>query len=484
MPTGTVTVAALQTAQTFTAAQTISIDDVSAFTIQRNTLSFGQDISGTLYRFGRAAPNITEVAFYLNTATKIISYGATSTTFSQPTTFTGGFATQTIAGAVAWSSAGAFTGTRASVPAGRYLSTGYQAAGVGEVIAWGPDTSTNGSLSIFSTRSNGSSTFSWMDLTPTAATINVPVTLASGGTLSAGKQISIPDWGGAAQATAVGLVGQKTGINSSSSGNINIISNGWSDGSAYRAGTNNTFTCVLYMEGGTASLSSTALNLYSTQTSAGVSANDNIGATLKSLFSVTHAGAVTLGPASGLTASHLIQSSATGSTGYALSVVNNVASGSASAGLKVQAGANNSATDIVLALINNDAATSPLVVYGNGSVFVRTTNWGTGGTAIGVSSSLLTTSPSSRRYKENEKPLTVDSSKIYDIEVKEFDYIQAKGGAHDFGPIAEDVEEVLPEIVWKEEGQIESIRESKMVWLLLEEMKKLNARIAVLEQSK
>jgi len=117
----------------------------------------------------------------------------------------------------------------------------------------------------------------------------------------------------------------------------------------------------------------------------------------------------------------------------------------------------------------------------NGKIDVSTSSWGTGGTAVGVSGEVLTTSPSARKYKENESSLTIDSSKIYDIEVKEFDYIASKGGAHDFGPIADDVNEVVPEIVWKEDGKPESIRESKMVWLLLEEMKKLKAEIEALK---
>jgi hypothetical protein len=132
----------------------------------------------------------------------------------------------------------------------------------------------------------------------TAATINVPLTLASGGTLSAGKQISIPDWGGAAPSTAVGIGGQKTNLSASSSGNTNLISNGWYDGSVYRSGTANQFTALNYTAGATTSLTETAWSLFSTQ-DATMAANSDLSTKLVTLVKVTHAGAVTLGPSAG-----------------------------------------------------------------------------------------------------------------------------------------------------------------------------------------
>jgi hypothetical protein len=201
--------------------------------------------------------------------------------------------------------------------------------------------------------------------------------------------------------------------------------------------------------------------------------------------SMTQNGAWTFGPSSGLTEGHTIRNSS--STTPALTITNTNTGTTASDGLRIFAGGT-TGNSVVLGAFDAGSTVDQFYVKSSGVIGVRTSNWGTGGTAIGVSSSVLTTSPSSRRYKENETPLSIDSSKIYDIEIKEFDYIEAKGGAHDFGPMAEDVEAILPEIVWKEDGQPESIRESKMVWLILEEMKKLKAeldaakaRIATLE---
>ena len=186
------------------------------------------------------------------------------------------------------------------------------------------------------------------------------------------------------------------------------------------------------------------------------------------------AGAWTLGPSTGLTAGHNIRNSS--NTTAALTVTN-TNTGSNSDGIKINAGGTADATAVVLGCFDASGSTIHFIVRPNGKLYVRTDNWGTGGTAIGVSGNDLTTSPSSRRYKENERSLGIDSSKIYQIEVKEFDYIESKGGSHDFGAIAEDVDVIFPEIVWKENGQAESIRESKMVWLLLEEMKKLKSEL-------
>jgi hypothetical protein len=193
---------------------------------------------------------------------------------------------------------------------------------------------------------------------------------------------------------------------------------------------------------------------------------------------VTQPGAWTLGPSSGLTSGHAIRNSS--DTTPALTVTNtNTAANSD--GLRVNAGGTTGATAVVFGCFDAANTVNHFLIRPNSQIYVRTVNWGTGGTAIGVSGFDLTTSPSSRRYKENETPLSIDSSKIYDIQVKEFDFIEAKGGSHDFGAIAEDVDSILPEIVWKEDGQPESIRESKMVWLLLEEMKKLSAKVTALE---
>lgn len=124
------------------------------------------------------------------------------------------------------------------------------------------------------------------------------------------------------------------------------------------------------------------------------------------------------------------------------------------------------------------------VVKGNGVINMNVTNWATGGTAVGESGGVLTTSPSSRRYKENIAPLDteIDSSKVFDLKPVVFDYIKEKGGAHSFGLIAEDTYEAVPALVHMEpdpeSGELrpESVAYDHLSVLLLIEVKKLKAQ--------
>lgn len=91
----------------------------------------------------------------------------------------------------------------------------------------------------------------------------------------------------------------------------------------------------------------------------------------------------------------------------------------------------------------------------------------------------LTLLPSSLRYKENIKD-DIDSSKIYNLNPVSFDYKKSTERRH-IGLIAEDVAEHVPEIVLSREGQIEGVKYDELTVLLLNEIKKLNARIEDLE---
>lgn len=121
-------------------------------------------------------------------------------------------------------------------------------------------------------------------------------------------------------------------------------------------------------------------------------------------------------------------------------------------------------------------------VLANGKIGVTTTNWGTGGTAIGVSGGNLTTSPSSARYKTNIAPLSdeIDTTQIFNLTPVTFDYIAAKGGKHSFGFIAEDVFTKVPALVNTEpdaDGTLkpESVSYDHLAVLALVELKKLRA---------
>ena len=100
--------------------------------------------------------------------------------------------------------------------------------------------------------------------------------------------------------------------------------------------------------------------------------------------------------------------------------------------------------------------------------------------------------PSSERFKENIIDLDFDSSKIYDLLPRTFKWKDAEQagipvvGQIDFGYIAEEVHEILPQLVGYdnfEDGDNlpASVHYNQITVLLVEEMKKLRARIEVLE---
>ena len=81
---------------------------------------------------------------------------------------------------------------------------------------------------------------------------------------------------------------------------------------------------------------------------------------------------------------------------------------------------------------------------------------------------------SDKRKKENIKEFIPQKS-ILDLPVVEFDFKDS--GAHQIGCIAQDLQEICPEIVSADESGYLSINESKIVYLLLDEVKKLRKEV-------
>ena len=101
---------------------------------------------------------------------------------------------------------------------------------------------------------------------------------------------------------------------------------------------------------------------------------------------------------------------------------------------------------------------------------------------------------STERFKRNIRPLEEDSSKIYDLSVKQFETLDATYDATDglvvsdtetgtsFGFIAEEVQVHFPSLIeLDKEDKPLSVDYGKISMLLLEEVKKLKGRIEVLE---
>jgi len=88
---------------------------------------------------------------------------------------------------------------------------------------------------------------------------------------------------------------------------------------------------------------------------------------------------------------------------------------------------------------------------------------------------------SSLRYKKNIIDSTIDTTKLYDLRLVEFDWKEEN--RHDFGYIAEETHLSFPEItVYNPEGEPDAVNYRMMATLLLEEVKKLKTRIEALEQ--
>ena len=81
---------------------------------------------------------------------------------------------------------------------------------------------------------------------------------------------------------------------------------------------------------------------------------------------------------------------------------------------------------------------------------------------------------SDKRLKKNIVDYTPQKS-ILDLPIKEFDYITTE--KHAIGCLAQDLQEICPEIVDTDEKGYLSIQESKIVYLLLDEVKKLRKEL-------
>lgn len=89
------------------------------------------------------------------------------------------------------------------------------------------------------------------------------------------------------------------------------------------------------------------------------------------------------------------------------------------------------------------------------------------------------TSNSDKRLKENIVDYKNDKS-ILDLPVYKFDYIN--GTKDNIGCLAQDLREICPELVHEDSNGYLSIEESKLVYLLLDEVKQLRKEIDELKK--
>lgn len=131
-----------------------------------------------------------------------------------------------------------------------------------------------------------------------------------------------------------------------------------------------------------------------------------------------------------------------------------------------------------ISIDSNTSAADNIKLNGDGTIIVNGTGTITAKGQIQAQSFLAT---SDARKKENIEDYRCKKS-ILDLPVKKFDFID--GEKNQIGCIAQDLQEICPEIVKEDKDGYLSIQESKLVYLLLQEVKELKAEVAELKNQK
>lgn len=131
---------------------------------------------------------------------------------------------------------------------------------------------------------------------------------------------------------------------------------------------------------------------------------------------------------------------------------------------------------IVIATEADQTNKKPVIKLHNGSTYNIILD-----SYSGTVSAAYFSATSDRRLKENLKTFEAEKS-ILDLPIYKFDFI--KGRKNNVGCMAQDLQEICPEIVDKNEDGYLSIQESKIVYLLLQEVKKLKQEVEDLKKGK
>lgn len=152
---------------------------------------------------------------------------------------------------------------------------------------------------------------------------------------------------------------------------------------------------------------------------------------------------------------------------------NNGGNGGTSSSVKIEQSTGPSTTSVMSQKAVTDALADKLTVTKSNDYANMTEENGDVWARQSFSAPLFR-STSDARLKENIKSYKCQNS-ILDLDVKQFDYI---GGAKDqIGCLAQDLQKICPQIVKEDEKGYLSILESKIVYLLLEEVKKLRKEV-------
>ena len=100
--------------------------------------------------------------------------------------------------------------------------------------------------------------------------------------------------------------------------------------------------------------------------------------------------------------------------------------------------------------------------------------------ALNVTDDITAFYSSDKRYKENLKKISSPNEKIKKINGYEFDWNDKHNiykGQHDVGVIAQEIEEVLPEVVTTRDNGYKAVRYEKIIPLLIECIKEQQKQI-------
>ncbi|MFA7272026.1 MAG: tail fiber domain-containing protein [Candidatus Omnitrophota bacterium] len=133
---------------------------------------------------------------------------------------------------------------------------------------------------------------------------------------------------------------------------------------------------------------------------------------------------------------------------------------------------------------NGTPGTEKFTISGNGNVGIGTTS---PSYTLHVNGTFYY-SGSSIRYKENIRPLEVDSDKVYLLNPISFDFKndyknfgKKLAGGRQIGLIAEDVAKVVPELAVISDGRVSNVDYEKLSVLLLKALKELKTQNEMLE---
>jgi hypothetical protein len=139
-----------------------------------------------------------------------------------------------------------------------------------------------------------------------------------------------------------------------------------------------------------------------------------------------------------------------------------------------------------LDMTNNDSVKPDRLTVGS-AVKVLATSAGANVTGIlNVTGDVVGFSSSDKRLKDNLKPIPDPLEKISKISGYEFDWNdkQSTYSGHDVGVIAQEIEQIIPEVVTDRDDEYKAVKYEKLVPLLIECIKELTYKIERLEENK